>query len=230
MESFSCRLKLSAALTLQPEPRKNQIVMPIAKAGANFTPAPEGTHLARCFGCISLGTQKSELFAASWKILLMFELPEEMIEIPDKGAAPMVVTKEYTLSLGKKATLTQHLNSWRGRAFTPEELKGFEVSNVVGAACQVTIQHKAAKVTGNVRADIVSITGLPKGVTPPAQWHPSVKYEIEMMKNEVFTALPEWIQKKIALCEEWQPSTVKPIEAPEPPEQGPDAEDELVPF
>lgn len=200
--------------------------MPVAK-GSNYTPAPEGTHIARCFACISLGTQKSQMFASTWKLMLMFELPNEMIET-EQGAKPMVVSKEYSLSLGKKASLTQHLNSWRGRAFTPEELKGFEVSNVVGAPCQLSIQHKTSN-AGNVRAEIISITGLPKGMTAPPQWHPSVKYEIEMLKNDIYQKLPEWIQKKINECEEWLPSTVTPVPAPEPPEAGAPEEDG-VPF
>ena len=184
-------------------------------------PAPEGTHISRCFACISLGTQHSERFADTFKIMLMFELPNEMIE-SDQGAKPAVVSKEYTLSLGKKSNLGQHLNSWRGRAFTPEELKGFEVSNVVGAPCQVTIQHKQSQ-NGNTWADIAAITGIPKGMKAPDQFHKSIKYEIEMLKNDVFESLPEWIQKKIAACEEWQSSSVKPPQAPEPysePEEG----------
>jgi hypothetical protein len=199
--------------------------MPVAKA-STFTPAPEGTYVARCFACISLGTQHSERFADSFKVMLMFELPEEMIETPD-GAKPMVVSKEYTLTLSPKSNLGAHLNSWRGRAFTPDELKGFEVSNVVGAPCQITIMHKKSE-AGNIRADIAAITGIPKGLKVPDQWHKSIKYEIEHGKSEVFTALPEWVQKKILGCEEWKPSTVKP-QTPEPIDPGPE-DDDSIPF
>jgi hypothetical protein len=157
--------------------------------------------------------------------MLMFELPEEMIDTPD-GAKPMVVSKEYTLTLSPKSNLGAHLNSWRGRAFTPEELKGFEVSNVVGAPCQITIMHKTSE-AGNIRADIAAITGIPKGLKVPDQWHPSIKYEIEHKHSEVFSTLPAWVQKKILNCEEWKPSTVKP-QAPEPADTNPD--DDNVPF
>lgn len=198
--------------------------MPIAKA-TTFQPAPEGTHIARCFACISLGTQHSEMFADAFKVLLMFELPNEMIETED-GAKPAVVSKEYTLSLSKKSNLSKHLNSWRGRAFTPEELKGFEVSNVVGAPCQVAIAHKQTA-NGGTWADIEAITGLPKGMTCPKQWHPSIKYEIEHGENDVFRSLPEWIQKKIRNCEEWTRKAVKSIPASEPPAES--SEDD-IPF
>ena len=40
-------------------------------------------------------------------------------------------------------------------------------------------------------------------MTIPAQFHKAVRYEIEDGKNETFNALPQWLQKKIGLCLEW---------------------------
>lgn len=180
--------------------------MPIAKSAPQFEPAPEGTHLARCYACISLGTQHDEKFADSFKFMLLFELPHELIEF-DGQSKPMTVSKEYTLSLGKKSNLRRHLESWRGKAFTEEELKGFEVSNVVGAPCQLTIVHGTSG-TGNKYAKIEGVTGLAKGMECPPQVHPSIKYEIEHGQNEVFKSLPEWIRNKVLMCEEWKQPTV----------------------
>lgn len=202
--------------------------MPIAKETKNFDPAPAGTHVARCYGCVSLGTQHSELFADAFKLMLLFELPFETVKMGDGKEMPMTISKEYTLSLSKKANLRKHLDSWRGRPFTETELAGFEVSNVVGAPCQLTITH-AKSSNGNVYARIETITGLAKGMTCPDQQHPSIKYEIEEGDEKVsenFKKLPEWIQKKIRACEEWQtpkevlgpdatPHTIDPADVPE---------------
>lgn len=200
--------------------------MPIAKAAGNFEPAPAGTHVARCYGCVSLGTQHSELYADAFKVMLMFELPYEIIQSQEYGERPMTVSKEYTLSLGKKANLRKHLDAWRGKAFTEEELKGFEVSNVVGAPCQLTIVHSQSG-TGSTYAKIESITGLAKGMTCPSQAHASIKYEVEHKDNEVFKALPEWIRKKIEGCEEWKPSGATPST---PTQTEPEPEETSVPF
>lgn len=202
--------------------------MPIAKESSNFTPAPPGTHIARCFGCVSLGTQHSELFADAYKIMLMFELPFEMIKTGE-GEMPMTVSKEYTLSLNKKANLRKHLDSWRGRAFTEEELKGFDVNKVVGAPCQITIVHGVSG-TGNAYAKIESITGLAKGMTCPDQVHNTIKFEIEEGRTTTFSALPEWIRKKIEACEEWKPKseTTGAPSSQNPSEATP--EDDDVPF
>lgn len=176
--------------------------MPIAKEQTTFEPAPSGTHIARCYGCIALGTQPSQMYADNDKVMLMFELPHEMIET-EQGPMPMTQSKEYTLSLGLKSNLRKDLDSWRGRPFTPEDLKGFEVSKVVGAPCQITIVH-AVSGTGNKYAKIASITGLAKGMTCPPAVHPPIKFEVADGRNATYRALPEWIQKKLEMCHEWK--------------------------
>lgn len=203
--------------------------MPIARETKTFEPAPAGTHIARCYGCVSLGTQHSELFADAFKVMLLFELPFETVKM-DGGEMPMTISKEYTLSLGKKSNLRKHLDSWRGRPFNENELAGFEVSKVVGAPCQLTIVH-TKNTQGNTYAKIEAITGLAKGMTCPEQKHKSIKYEISdgnEQTSEVFKSLPEWIRKKIQACEEWNPQI-----ADEPPsdEANPEQEPEdNVPF
>ena len=178
--------------------------MPIAKqSGGNFEPVPAGTHIARCIACIALGTQpqNNSQYAPSFKIMVTWELPNEAIEI-EGVSKPMVVSKEYTNSLSEKANLYADLTSWRGREFTAKELEGFEVSNVVGVACMITVVHKTtAKKT--VYANVASVSGLPKGSQCAPAVHSLVKYEITQGKDAVYAALPEWIQKKIAQCFEW---------------------------
>lgn len=200
--------------------------MPVAKEAKSFDPAPAGTHIARCYGCVSLGTQHSEQFADAFKVLLLFEMPFERIKMEDGKEMAMTISKEYTLSLGKKSNLRKHLDSWRGRSFTEEELKGFEVSKVVGAPCQITVVHSTSG-SGNTYAKIESITGLAKGMSCPDQEHGSIKYEIEENKNSAFDVLPEWIRKKIEACEEWKP---KSQQQSEPEQTVPQEEDDNIPF
>ena len=54
----------------------------------------------------------------------------------------------------KKSSLVKDLISWRGRAFTDEELKSFELDNIIGAPCQLSIIHnvKDDKTYANVDA------------------------------------------------------------------------------
>lgn len=188
--------------------------MAIAKSsGGTFEPVPQGTHPARCFAQISLGTQHSENFPDSFKVMLMWELPEQVIEKDGGETFPMVISKEYTCSLNEKANLRRDLVSWRGREFTETELAGFDVSQVVGAPCLLNvIQTQSTK--GKTYSKIASISPLPKKMAAEKQVHESVKYEIESGRSETFQKLPEWVQKKINACVEWNQQPAKPASKP----------------
>lgn len=207
--------------------------MPIAKnSGGDFTPLPAGSHVARCFAVISLGTQQSPMYPASFKVMLMFEVPGEPIQIDGK-LAPMTIQKEYSLSLSEKANLRRDLQGWRGKEFTAKELEGFAVEKVCGIACMLSVIHKttAAKKT---YASISAIAGLPRGVQCPPQWHKTIKFEIEQGENETFKALPEWIRKKISACDEWlHPAAAESPQTDPDPEPAPEddsGESDDVPF
>jgi hypothetical protein len=205
--------------------------MPIAKeTGGNFTPAPQGTHVARCISCISLGTQPANnpQFTDTWKIMLGWEIPGETFQIQGTGERkPMTLNKEYSLSLGKKANLRRDLEGWRGRQFTAEELAGFEVSKVIGVPCLISVVHKTSG-KGTTYAAIASISALPKGTICPPQVHPPTIYEIEQGKDKVFATLPEFVRKKIEQCEEWTNPAID-RETPGPDGQ-PAAPEDDVPF
>ena len=75
---------------------------------------PAGNHLAVCFSVVDLGTQEIEYqgeIKRQHKIRISWELVDELME----DGRPFVVSQKYTLSSFEKATLMQHLNSWRGR-------------------------------------------------------------------------------------------------------------------
>jgi hypothetical protein len=163
------------------------------------------------------------MFPASFKIMLQFEVPDEVIQVDGKPM-PMVIGKEYTLSLSEKATMRHDLQSWRGREFTAKELEGFAVESVVGAPCMITVLHKTSA-KKKVYAAITAISKLPKGAAAPAQVHKSIKYEIEDGGNEVYNSLPEWIRKKILACGEWTRGQNQPPQAAaEQPEVEPEPE------
>jgi hypothetical protein len=197
--------------------------MPIiatSKGGGQRQLPPAGTHLARCYAVCDLGTQLGDFQGKpkrARKCRIFFELPNEQAVFSEDGRKePFTVSKEFTLSLHKKAELRKVLESWRGRPFTDEELDKFDVAKLVGAAAIITIGHEARKDGEGNYARILNVTKLMAQMTnsmPPAitpQW----SYEITMQRNDIFKDLPDWLQEKISKCEEWtRPS---PSHDPEP--------------
>lgn len=171
--------------------------------GSDFQPPPAGSHVARCIQVIDLGTQPGSPKFPKWKhkIRIAWELCHEMMETDD-GPKPMIVGQDYTLSLHENAVLRSHLEAWRGRQFSETELQAFDIQNVLGHPCMLTLVHrKSAK--GKTYANVAAVAGMPKGMEVPAQITPSIAYEIEMREAGTWKDLPEWMQEKIKGSEEW---------------------------
>ena len=168
--------------------------------GGDFTPAPEGTHIARCVRVIDLGTQpgSQQYPTPKQKVLIAWELPNETSEWEGKEE-PRLTMSRYTLSLHENAALRRDLQSWRGRAFTETELAGFDLKTVLGVPCMITLVHASDGRYANIQA----VAGLPKGMEAPPQVLPSVHYEIEEGASEAFNGFSEKMQDTIRSATEW---------------------------
>ena len=171
----------------------------MASQKADFTPVPSGVHFARCFRIVDLGTQVSEMFGEKRKVVFSFELVNLPLPGSEEGLN-MSVNKFYGLTLHKRSTLCKDLQAWRGKAFTTEELKGFDIAKVLGAPCQVSIIMDE---TGRDRLD--AIMAVPKGSTIALCKNPLVEYSIEQGKDTTYLALPEWVRSICDKCCEWKP-------------------------
>lgn len=155
-----------------------------------FELAPEGTHVARCYQVIDLGEQQTT-FGLKRKVLINFELPNELMA----DGRPFSVGNRYTPSLNEKAILRQHLESWRGKAFTPDELEGFDVFKVLGHAAMVSIVHSTAG--EKTYANIKSVSALPKGFVCPPMINEAIAFNTEDFNRSELERLPEWMHKII---------------------------------
>jgi len=66
-------------------------------------------------------------------------------EARNKDKERFQVRQVYTASLAEGSNLRRDLESWRGRPFTADELKGFDIENVLGANCQISVTHAVSK-------------------------------------------------------------------------------------
>lgn len=161
--------------------------------GGDFTPIPEGTHVARCYYLADLGLRPNPFDdGMKEQVVIGFEVPGERTE----DDHPMVVSQIYTKSLHEKANLRKSLESWRGKKFTAEELAGFDLRNIVGKPCQVSMAHKDAK-DGKVYAKVAGVMALPKGMEAPPAENEALVYDKDAHDPEIFEKLPEWVRRMI---------------------------------
>lgn len=183
--------------------------MPTVKAESNknMDPVPAGVHHAVCYAVIDLGTQDpgNPQYRAARKVMVMWELPHETINTED-GPKPRVISSEYTMSIGKKATLRAVLESWRGRPFTNDELQGFDLKNIIGANCQLNIVHKQGKADpSRTYARIQGVVPLVKGMLPLKPTNDTILFDIPESGTIVVPPnIPEWIKAKIVVSDEWK--------------------------
>lgn len=159
--------------------------------GKEFPQAPAGTHLAICYMVVDIGQQETH-FGMKPKIVIGWELPHEKME----DGRPFAVSGFYTLSLSEKANLRKDLEAWRTRPFTEEEVKGFDVKNVLGKPCQVTIIHNLKD--GKSKASVASVTGVAKGMEVPPRTNDLLHFDMDNPDKATLEKLPEWIKKQIA--------------------------------
>ena len=124
-----------------------------------FTPAPEGLHQAVCVDVVDMGLQSTP-WGDKQKVDLRWQLDAK----DETTNRAFIVTRRYTNSLNEKATLRQHLEAWRGRKFTGEELQGFDLEKLIGVNCQVQIVQELSD-QGRIFANIQAIVPLGKGMT-----------------------------------------------------------------
>lgn len=130
--------------------------------GADFSPAPAGTHQGVCCDVVDLGVQELNFngqISHKHQIRIMWQINEQM-----EDGRPFIVSKKYNLSLHEKATLRKDLKAWRGRDFTEKELQGFDVETLIGANCMLAVSHSVSPSNGRTYANVDSVGPLMKGL------------------------------------------------------------------
>jgi hypothetical protein len=183
----------------------------VAKDSGDFVTVPAGMHLARCYRIIDLGTQKSEYMGKEKyvpKVMIQFEVhgeDERGNALVTQDGRPLSIAKSFSLTLAEKSTLRKDLQMWRGRDFTAEELRGFELKNVLGAWAMLSVIHTESN--GKTYTNIAGINpvpanmkkaGLPQGVN-------ELKiFSIEDPDMELFDTFSENLKNKISSSPEWK--------------------------
>lgn len=168
--------------------------------------APQGNHLGICISIIDLGTSFDQYYQKDLhKIRITWELcNEKAVFKEDEEPKPFVVSKDFTCSLSEKSNLRQHLESWRGKAFSKPELEGFDLINILGKPCLVNVLHRTAKTSGNEYVVVSGVSPLPKGMSVPESINKKFMLAFDEFDWDIFSSLPEFLKDKIKLSDEYK--------------------------
>ncbi len=206
------------------------------KEGAVFEKAPSGSHLARCYALIDLGTQVHNFQGESRTqrdVRLSFELAHAKMtgqHNPENKGRPFSVHLTVKQSLHPMAKLRGLLEGWRGKKFDPESLRAFEPRKLVGLACRLSLIENGefTNIDGISPATPEEVKAMGQMVNPPVFFALD-----EDFKKDVYDKLHEKTREKIAQSPEYQ-QLVNPEAQGDPENEAPptneEASDDLVPF
>jgi hypothetical protein len=187
------------------------LVAKSTEGGSSFIPVPTGMHLARCYRIIDLGTQKSEYMGVVkhlHKVMFQFEVHSEDAQgnptVTSKGD-PMTVSKNFTVSLAEKSTLRKDLQTWRGKDFSSDELKGFELKNVLGQWAMISVVE--SQNNGNTYTNIASINPVPTSIKKngiPEGKNDLKLFSIDDADMTLFESFSDNLKNKIRQSPEWE--------------------------
>ena len=174
--------------------------------------APEGAYPARCYQIIDLGTtmQTGQFPGKKRKVQFIFELPTETYEFEKgEGLKPFYARSIYNLSMNEKAVLRRDIEAWAGKKMTNEIAGEFDIFTLLGRPCIVNITH--IEKGDATYANIIGMSPLPKGMVCPPAFNTALCYNTEEHDDAIFAQLPEFIQDKIKMSDEWIARVTKPI-------------------
>ena len=198
----------------------------------NYELLEGGVYPGRGLMTIDLGTHDNThddapKGAVKQECMIIWEVSGE----PMADGRPFTVNKRFTMSLNEKSNLRKLLASWRGRDFTAEELKSFELGKVLDAPCMLNIVQSKPNRNGKVYNNVMSVMPMPKGMTLEPRVNELVDFGIDDRHNEELLAkLWPWVR---SIVMESYEATGRPLPGQEPkgkPAQQEAGYSDIIPF
>jgi len=184
---------------------------------------PQGPHVATAFAVIGVGMQETT-YGPRNRVYVGWEIHDERFQWEKDGAEndiPASIWRAYNVSMHKNATLREDVEAWMGKTMTKEEVQTFDLFDLVGRPCQLTIEHSS--VGDRIFNNVKSVNQLMRGVDVPPLESDEIRY-LQPHELADWNLVPDFIRKKVE-------AQVKPEEKPEEePEEEAEPFQDPIPF
>ena len=179
-----------------------------------------GIYLGACYQIVDMGESNitfQDTVSKKKRVQLTFEVTEALDPnnnetlMPD--GRPFVVSKTYTASLFEMAALRKHIESWKGKSLTEQELQGFDITKLLGNTARIEVGHTKPKPdgTGGGNQKIVNLQRLDGGVQQVQTHNQQQSFDLDVYceylkgnktpagqaASDLFDGLPDWLQGEI---------------------------------
>ena len=160
------------------------------RATVNLAP---GTYQGRVVGIAELGLQETTYKGEHKKqkqLAILFNV------YGNSDAEPVVLGKTYTMSMRENANLRKTITAIRGKDFTNEELKDWDLRRLLDAPCLVTVGRYEKNGLKNATINQVSMPI--KGNQTPEATEEKICFDMDDTSTwKSFALMPKWLQIKI---------------------------------
>lgn len=155
------------------------IIVKDADWGDEYQVCPDGIMQAVCYAVVDIGYQNNPFKPDSPmpKCVVLFETEHQMTD-----GRRFVLSNIYTQSLHEKSNLRKDLKTWRGKDFSDEELKGFDIEGLVGKNCTLNVMHEDKN--GKIFAKITAIMPVQKNAEAMQPENTDIPAWVEKMKGQ----------------------------------------------
>lgn len=172
------------------------------KKKSNYEPIPAGTHIARIYSLVHIGTtvedtpwgtKEKDTFRVTW------ELPNIKKEFKEgEGEKPMVISKFYNkIGWHEKCGMRKMVKSITGK-----DQPSFDTDDLMGKTCMLSVVH--VEKDERTYANIDAITQLPDGVKAPKPVNePYILDYQDNWSEEKFSTLPEFLRDMMKRSDEY---------------------------
>lgn len=123
-----------------------------------FVPCPDGEQNAVCVDVVDLGNVPGYQGRTEHKCRLVFEVEEKT-----EDGINFTVGQRFSVSLHEKSNLRPFLEKWRGRKFTKEEAKAFDLETLINVSARISVSHNESVRNGKTYANVDSAIPAKKG-------------------------------------------------------------------
>jgi hypothetical protein len=132
-----------------------------------------------------------------------------------KDGRPFAIFKNYTLSWSEKANLRLDLQAWRGKPFSQEEMRSFDLKNVLGAWCMLNVIERQGQ-NGNTYANVDGVTPVPSVIKQaglPQAVNKNELFNLQEPDWALFETFSDHLKTKIIASPEFAKAKDKPVQA-----------------
>jgi hypothetical protein len=159
--------------------------IPVRDNGGTFERPDAGMHQGVCtnvYGPFHEQYEWNGKQVNAEKVVIMWEL-DQLIKDGEFKGKRFTTSQSFTASLADKSKLRPFLESWRGKAFTQEELAYFDLEKLIGVNCTLNLIEKEKR--GGGKTTVIQAI------------MPKLKDTEKMVPELPRDHCPKWIKDKI---------------------------------